>query len=107
MTSTSWDSLSYYGRKLKRNFSIIDAVITHVSKEAAVKNDKGKLSHYNFTEEGLEMLLKMMARQEHMAHTVTKMMNQMDLTKRLEDIERIIEAISPEALQEAKISIGN
>ena len=52
------------------------------------------------------MLLKMMARQEHMAHTITKMIDLQDTTKRIEDIEKLIDAISSEALIEAQQRLG-
>ncbi len=48
----------------------------------------------------------MMKHKTTIAVTITKIVDLLDTTKRLEDIERIIEAISPEALLEAKLSVA-
>lgn len=104
MTSTAWNNLGYYGKKLKADFQILDTYI-HIS----LKRDDGKkgIDVKKLTEVNVDNLLKLMRHKTIIAITINKLVETLDTTKRLEDIEKIIEAISPEALLEAKISVGN
>lgn len=102
VTSSGWNNLSYYGRKLKADFSILDTYI-----HLALKKEEGKGIDVNkLTDINVDNLLKMMRHKTQIAITINKIVESIDTTSRLEDIERIIEAISPEALLEAKLSIA-
>lgn len=94
VTSTGWSNLSYYGKKLKTDF-------THLNTLVAKAKEKESLDEIE-----IDTLLKMMKHKTTIALTITKIVDLMDTTKRLEDIEKIIEAISPEALLEAKLSVA-
>ena len=103
VTSTAWNNLAYYGRKLKADFQIIDTYI-----QISLQRDDGKkgIDIKKLEEANVDTLLKMMRHKTIIAITVNKLVETLDTTKRLEDIEKLIEAISPEALLEAKISIA-
>ena len=94
MTSTSWSNLSYYGKKLKRDFTHLNTLVN----KAQQKEDLDEIE--------IDTLLKMMKHKTTIALTITKIIELLDTTQRLDDIEKIIEAISPEALLEAKLSVG-
>ena len=103
VTSTPWNNLGYYGRKLRADFSILDTYI-----HLALKKDDGKsgIDLTKLTEINVDNLLKMMRHKTIIAITINKLVESLDTTKRLEDIEKIIEAITPEALLEAKLSLA-
>ncbi len=94
MTSTSWTNLSYFGVRIKRDFSHLDTLIKN-SKNVENPNDLE-----------IETMLKMMKHKTTIATTVTKMMDLMDTTKRIENIETLLHAVSPEALAEAQKAIA-
>lgn len=94
MTSSSWTNLSYYGIKLKRDFTHLDTLI---------KKAKGV---ENLDDIQIDTMLKMMKHKATIATTVTKMMDIMDTTKRIENIERLLQAVTPEALAEAQKAIA-
>lgn len=96
MTSTQWNNLSYYGRKLKKNFLILSRIIENSIAEQRV--DEAKIT--------VDTFLKVAARMESTALAVNKMVDTIDTTKRIENIEKLIEAIPVELLAEAKLKIG-
>ena len=49
----------------------------------------------------IDTLLKMMKHKTTIAMTVTKIVDLIDTTKRIEDIEKLLQAVTPEALAEA------
>ena len=89
MTSVAWNSLAYYGRSLKRDFSHLDTLITQQIEKKSEDQD-------------IDTLLKMMKHKTTVAITVTRIVDLLDTTKRIENIERLIQAITPEALAEAQ-----
>ncbi len=89
MTTSSWNNLSYYGRRLKTDFKIIHTLIQKTAKQP-------------LKDQQIDTLLKMMKHKTTIAMTVTKMVDLLDTTKRIENIEQLIQAVSPEALAEAK-----
>ncbi len=102
LTSTAWNNLGYYGKKLKADFSILDRyIVLALQKEDGKGIDVNKLTDIN-----VDNLLKMMRHKTQIAITINKIVDSLDTTKRLENIERIIEAISPEALLEAKLIVA-
>lgn len=103
MTSSPWNNLGYYGKKLRADFLILDTYI-----HLALKKDDGKkgIDITKLTEINVDNLLKMMRHKTIIAITINKIVDSLDTTKRLEDIEKIIEAITPEALLEAKLSLA-
>ncbi len=94
MTSTSWTNLSYYGLKIKKDFTLCDTLIKK-SKDVENPDDIQ-----------IDTLLKMMKHKTTIATTLTKMMAEMDTTNRIENIERLIQAVSPEALAEARKALA-
>lgn len=90
MTSSSWTNLSYYGLRLKRDFTHLDTLIKK-SKKIENPNDLD-----------IDTMLKMMKHKATIAMDVTKMMELTDTIKRVENMEAILRAVRPEALAEAQ-----
>ncbi len=90
MTSSSWTNLSYYGLRLKRDFTHLDTLI---------KKSK-KIENLNDLD--IDTMLKMMKHKATIAMDVTKMMELTDTIKRVENMEAILRAVRPEALAEAQ-----
>ena len=93
MTSTSWTNLSYYGLKIKKDFTLLDTLLK-------------KYRDVDLEDIEIDTMLKMMKHKTTIATTLTKMMDIMDTTKRIENIEKLIRAVSPEALAEAQKSLA-
>ncbi len=93
MTSTSWTNLSYYGLKIKKDFTLCDTLIK-------------KYKDVDLEDIEIDTMLKLMKHKTTIATTLTKMMAEMDTTNRIENIERLIQAVSPEALAEAQKAIA-
>lgn len=93
MTSTSWTNQPYYGLKLKKDFTLLDTII---------KKYKGR----DLDDLEIDTMLKMMKHKATIAMNITTMMEKMDTAKRLENMEAIINAVTPEALAEARKVIG-
>ena len=93
MTSTSWTNLSFYGVKIKKDFTLCDTLI---------KKYRGR----DLEVIEIDTMLKLMKHKTTIATTLTKMMDIMDTTKRIENIEKLILAVSPEALAEARKAIA-
>ena len=89
MSTTSWTNLSYYGVKIKKDFTLCDTLI---------KKYRGR----DLEDIEIDTMLKMMKHKTTIATTLTKIMAEMDTTNRIENIERLIQAVSPEALAEAR-----
>lgn len=94
MTSTAWNNVPFYGRKLKRDFAHLDTLTKKIFAQDEISLD------------AIETVLKMLHHKRNIALTVTKMIEISDTTQRLENIERIIENVSPEVLAEAKSKLG-
>ncbi len=93
MTTSSWNNLSYYGKRVKTDFKILHKMIkTHADQP--------------LDDQKIDTLLKMMKHKTTIAMTVTKIVDLMDTTKRIENIEKLLEAVSSEALIEAQQRIG-
>jgi len=93
MTSTSWTNLSYYGLKIKKDFTLCDTLLK-------------KYKDRDLEDIEIDTMLKMMKHKTTVATALTKMMDIMDTTKRIENIERLLQAVSPEALAEAQKAIA-
>ena len=93
MTSTSWTNLSYYGLKIKKDFTLCDTLLK-------------KYKDVDLEDIEIDTMLKMMKHKTTVATTLTKMMDIMDTTKRIENIETLLHAVSPEALAEAQKAIA-
>jgi len=93
MTSTSWTNLSYYGLKIKNDFTLCDTLIK-------------KYKDTDLDDIEIDTMLKLMKHKTTVATILTKMMSEMDTTNRLEHMEAILNAVTPEALLEAKKIIG-
>ena len=93
MTSTSWTNLSYYGLKIKKDFTLLDTLLK-------------KYKDRDLEDIEIDTMLKMMKHKTTVATTLTKMMDIMDTTKRIENIETLLQAVSPEALAEAQKAIA-
>ncbi len=93
MTSTSWTNLSYYGLKIKKDFTLCDTLIK-------------KYRDADLDDFQVETMLKLMKHKTAVATVLTKMMSEMDTTNRIENIERLIQAVSPEALAEARKALA-
>jgi len=93
MTSTSWTNLSYYGLKIKKDFTLCDTLIK-------------KYKDTDLDDIEIDTMLKLMKHKTTVATILTKMMSEMDTTNRLEHMEAILNAVTPEALLEAKKIIG-
>ena len=93
MTSTSWTNQSYYGLKLKKDFSLLDTLLK-------------KYRDRDLDDLEIDTMLKMMKHKATVAMNITTMMEKMDTANRLENMEAIINAVTPEALAEAKKIIG-
>ena len=93
MSTTSWTNLSYYGVKIKKDFTLLDTLIK-------------KYRDRDLEDIEIDTMLKMMKHKTTIATTATKMMDIMDTTKRIENIERLLQAVSPEALAEAQKAIA-
>ncbi len=93
MTSTSWTNLSYYGLKLKKDFTLCDTLTK-------------KYRDRDLDDVEIDTMLKIMKHKTTVATILTKMMSEMDTTNRLEHMEAILNAVTPEALLEAKKIIG-
>ena len=93
MTSTSWTNLSYYGLKIKKDFTLLDTLLK-------------KYKDVDLEDLEIDTMLKMMKHKATIATTITKMMDIMDTTKRIENIETLLQAVSPEALAEAQKAIA-
>jgi len=93
LTSTSWTNLSFYGLKIKKDFTLLDTLLK-------------KYRERDLEDIEIDTMLKMMKHKTTVATTLTKMMDIMDTTKRIENIERLLQAVSPEALAEAQKAIA-
>ena len=93
MTSTSWTNQAYYGLKLKKDFSLLDTLLK-------------KYRGVDLDDLEIDTMLKMMKHKATVAMNITTMMEKMDTANRLENMEAIINAVTPEALAEAKKIIG-
>jgi len=93
MTSTSWTNPSYYGLKIKKDFTLCDTILK-------------KYKDRDLDDVEIDTMLKLMKHKTTIASILTKMMSEMDTTKRLENMEAIINAVTPEALAEARKAIG-
>jgi len=93
MSTSSWTNLSYYGVKIRKDFTLCDTLIK-------------KYRERDLDDIEIDTMLKMMKHKTTIATTLTKMMDIMDTTKRIENIERLIQAVSPEALAEAQKSLA-
>ncbi len=93
MTSTSWTNLSYYGLKIKKDFTLCDTILK-------------KYKDVDLEDIEIDTMLKLMKHKTTVATTLTKMMDIMDTTKRIENIETLLHAVSPEALAEAQKAIA-
>ena len=89
MSTTSWTNLSYYGVKIKKDFTLCDTLIK-------------KYRGCDLDDLEIDTMLKLMKHKTTIATTLTKIMAEMDTTNRIENIERLIQAVSPEALAEAR-----
>ena len=96
VTSTKWNNISYYGKKLKRDFTHIDKLIYKIDIAEGTVIDP----------QIIDTIIKMMRQKTNIASQITKMVNEIDTANRLENIEKILLAISPEALAEAKLKVG-
>ena len=74
---------------MRTDFKIIDTLIK--------KNVERPLG-----DEQVDTLLKMMKHKTTIAITVTRIVDLLDTTKRIENIERLLQAVTPEALAEAQ-----
>ena len=90
MTTVAWNNLSYYGKRLKSDFKQLDTLIKKANKKE------------NLDPIEIDTLLKMMKHKTTVAMTVTRILDLLDTTKRIENIEKLLEAITPEALAEAQ-----
>jgi len=93
LTSTSWTNQAYYGLKLKKDFSLLDTLLK-------------KYRGVDLDDLEIDTMLKMMKHKATVAMNITTMMEKMDTANRLENMEAIINAVTPEALAEAKKIIG-
>jgi hypothetical protein len=93
MTSTSWTNQAYYGLKLKKDFSLLDTLLK-------------KYRGVDLDDLQIDTMLKMMKHKATVAMNITTMMEKMDTANRLENMEALIRAVTPEALAEAKKIIG-
>jgi len=93
LTSTSWTNQAYYGLKLKKDFSLLDTLLK-------------KYRGVDLDDLEIDTMLKMMKHKATVAMNITSMMEKMDTANRLENMEAIINAVTPEALAEAKKIIG-
>lgn len=93
MTSTQWINLSYYGLKLKRDFTHLDSLI----RKEKQKENPGDLE--------IDTILKMMKHKTTIAITIHRMIHEHETLNQIADIRKIITAVSPEALQEAYTKI--
>ncbi len=93
MTSTSWTNLSYYGLKIKKDFTLCDTLIK-------------KYKDTDLDDMQIDTMLKLMKHKTTVATILTKMMSEMDTTNRIENIERLIQSVSPEALAEARKALA-
>lgn len=96
MTSVAWNNLSYYGRRLKADFSQIDKMINKRLEEPIAADDILTI----------DTILKLMKHKAVIALTVNKLVDTIDTTKRIEDIEQLIKAIPVELLAEAKAKLA-
>lgn len=52
--------------------------------------------------ETLDQILKLTGRQNTLAHTITKLVDEMDTNQRLLDIEKLLNNVTPDALAAAR-----
>ena len=93
MTSTSWTNQAYYGLKLKKDFTLCDTLTK-------------KYRDRDLDDLEIDTMLKIMKHKATLAINVSKIMSEMDTANRLQNMEAIINAVTPEALLEAKKIIG-
>lgn len=93
MTSTSWTNPAYYGVKLKKDFTLLDTLLK-------------KYRGVDLNDLQIDTMLKMMKHKATLAMDITKMLETTDTAKTIEEIQKIIQAVSPEALAEAQKAIA-
>ena len=93
MTSTSWTNQAYYGLKLKKDFTLLDTL---------TKKYRGR----DLNDLEIDTMLKMMKHKATIAMNVNKILETSDTAKTIEEIQKIILAVSPEALAEAQKAIA-
>ncbi len=95
LTEYRWNEGSYYGKKTKIYFRKLDKLLMKLFNEALNDNQ-------TITPELLDRILKITGRQNTLAHTITKLVETLDTNQRLQDIERLINSIPPDAIAKAR-----
>ena len=93
---TKWTNLEYYGKKLKKHFTRLDTIITNYYPEGKPDISQDDITHYVSCVESMAKITK----------AIDGLNNSVDISKRLERIEDLIESIKPEQLVIAKTENG-
>lgn len=91
---TSWYDVSYMGKKQKRYFKFLDTILIKQLKEAV--KQEGKLEPELF-----DQIIRLTGRQNTISMAIAKMYGDVIADQRMNDIEFLIEQMSPEELQKA------
>ena len=99
MTIIAWNNGSYYGKKTKRYFMMLDKMIIKLF------NKIGESDNLTSVNESMELILKLTGRQNTLAHTITKLVETLDTNQRLLDIEKLLNSVPPEAIARARVDV--
>ena len=89
MGSTRWDDGEYYGKKSRNNFRRLDKML---NKEFDSCQDK------SVDDATLERILKIITKQNNIAHTITKLVEALTLNKKMIELNHIIHAVPPDVI---------
>ena len=89
MGSTPWDDGNYYGRKSRNNFRRLDKLL---AKQFATCKDDA------VDDTTLDRILKIISKQNNIAHSITKIVDSLTLNKRMYELERLIHLIPADVL---------
>lgn len=93
MTAKAWDNGTRYGKKLAAYFTKLDTLIQRQFKQAAAEG---------LTIEEHDKLLRTLHRQTTIVYSIQKLREGIDTNKRIEDLEQLIKAATPEAIAAAQ-----
>ncbi len=89
MGSTPWDDGNYYGRKSRNSFRRLDKLLA--KQFALCKND-------TVDDATLDRILKIISKQNNIAHTVTKLVESLTANTKLLELDKLVHLVPADVL---------
>ncbi len=92
--TVKWDNGAYFGTRQKRYYKFLDSLLMKLLKQA---KDEG----VNVSNETLDRIIVLTGRQNTLVNSITKLVENLSINQKVDDIERIIMKVPAGALSEA------